>query len=217
MAKEPTKFEQAIRKGLADRAAAERAAHEAMARIVAAVGLPFTPESGGINALHSELDAAIAVYRHNELVREKPSERSGRLKRAHAYADKLSAILETFAGEVESSRLRRWRSEVGELLAYLDETDNGQARLAQILGVGSGFSPFELLVRGLMHTFRNYFGVEPGYTRKDKTVRGPFIDFVDAILREFRVGTSELRYWPYERRAIAAAVTKTRGGKSRRK
>lgn len=79
---------------------------------------------------------------------------------------------------------------------------------------GGGVSAFEWLAgTALPSVFKKFFG-EPRFSRAEQGPTGPFIHFVLAVLIEFKITN---RGEPYRAETVAAALTKARAGRPRRK
>jgi hypothetical protein len=79
---------------------------------------------------------------------------------------------------------------------------------------GGGMSAFEMLAGGeLALVFKKFFS-EPSFSRTEQGPTGPFIKFVLAVLTEFKITN---RGRPYRAETVAAALTKARAGRPRRK
>jgi len=79
---------------------------------------------------------------------------------------------------------------------------------------GGGVSPFEWLAgTALPKVFKQFFG-EPSFSCTEQGPTGPFIHFALAVLAEFEIKN---RGKPYRAETVAAALTKARTGRPRRK
>ncbi len=176
----------------------------AIDRILKAVGR--VPNDLDKQELRSDLEGVSTLHLTGKRLRDAPAKRRKRLKRTAAAAKKLALLLETFSDEVEKSRLRRCRKEVDGLVAYIER---GSGSLAKVLGVKETTALENLVGRGLWSTFKNHFGVPKSKYTKDHhkdVVRGPFIDFAEAALKELGITV-----WsrPVSRQAIADALTRS--------
>jgi hypothetical protein len=79
---------------------------------------------------------------------------------------------------------------------------------------GGGVSAFEWLAgTALPSVFKKFFG-DPSFSRTEQGPTGPFIDFVLAVLTEFKI---TYQGKPYSAETVATALTKVRAGRPRRK
>jgi hypothetical protein len=104
-----------------------------------------------------------------------------------------------------------------ENLKHLREgpPDSLRSHMAMVeKNIGAGVSAFEWLAgTSLPLVFKKFFG-EPSFSRTEQGPTGPFIHFVLAVLTEFEITS---RGKPYSAETVAAALTKARAGRSRRK
>jgi hypothetical protein len=159
--------------------------------------------------------------------------RSKRFRAIQKHAKELARLLEE--DEAEEALIRdNWREilpkemlsprEFAEILYRLlmnlkhlwkdDSPDSLREHIAMVeKDYGRGASAFEWLAGAeLPRVFKKFFG-EPRFGRTEQGPTGPFIHFVLAVLREFKITN---RGKPYRAETIAMALTNARAGRSRR-
>jgi hypothetical protein len=159
--------------------------------------------------------------------------RSKRFRAIQKHAKELARLLEE--DEAEEALIRdNWREilpkemlsprEFAEILYRLlmnlkhlwkdDSPDSLREHIAMVeKDYGRGASAFEWLAGAeLPRVFKKFFG-EPRFGRTEQGPTGPFIHFVLAVLREFKITN---RGKPYRAETIAVALTKARAGRPRR-
>jgi hypothetical protein len=101
----------------------------------------------------------------------------------------------------------RFQHDLNRLIAALEA--DCPPKLAKLLDIDRGVSPFENVIRILADRYRHHFDEEPGYTTgwDCGEVDGRFIDFAEAALIELGITNDGS---PYSRKSIANALSKVR-------
>jgi hypothetical protein len=178
----------------------------AVARIVAAVKCPADLDKV---KLHQGLREVYWRHRAGLLLREKPAKQRRQRIRIMDLARQLRGLLADGGPLLTKKRPHHiYRDALDELIADVKETSALLERGPEI-GLGK-VSAFEYTVSLLQKVFEKHFRISHKYTKlpDNNVVKGPAIDFVAAALQEFGVLNAGR---PYERRAIADAMTRARG------
>jgi hypothetical protein len=190
---------------------------EGIGRILAETG--NAPANLDRQELLSDLDGTASLYRTGVDQRSAPAKREQRYEEIIATAENLKSLLRS---EYRFLRylpaLDRLIEDVHPVKETLDPAHNILTKkptpdfpvpLATLLDVGHGHvSAFENLVGLLVQTYEKHFKPEEaGYTKVPDSleVRGPFINFAEATLRELKITKTSGE--PYKRKTIADALT----------
>jgi hypothetical protein len=170
--------------------------------IIASVGAAVPPKIDKAELL-SDLKGTVSLYRHSVGLRNEPAKRAQRLAKVIKAARYLQSEL---AGDP-----RFWSTLLElERVCQLGPYD---LRLPNMLGYKK-VSAFDNLIGFMLaETFEKHFKLKSGYSkdRIDGTVSGPFIEFAETVLDQFKIeieGKLKRGSRPYSRRAIADAYTK---------
>jgi hypothetical protein len=166
-------------------------------RIIEAVG--DHPTEVDRRELLSDLEGIASLYQTGASQRVKPAEQRQRIERIVSTARHLKELLGT--------EISLWRYRPGLDRLMEEAKAEFPEKLAPLLDIGTA-SAFENLVGSLLKkTFEKHFLQDAGYSRDDvnEEVRGAFIDFAEASLRELGITNAGA---PYARNSIASALSK---------
>jgi hypothetical protein len=188
---------------------------EALTRILDAVGSEFIPANLDLDGLRADIQLAAWWWMQITGEKNQPA-RLRRLQDIRRAAEGLKRLLEEDAQSgLELSKYPFTGSDpltvLSQLTNYvnrvLEPLDGMRTRRVPLKG-----SAFDWAVQWLMEPYSKYFRRKAGVSRLGGKVRGPFIRFADAALRELKIFNDGK---PYSCETIARAVTASKPRKLR--
>jgi hypothetical protein len=155
--------------------------------------------------LREELNSILAWHPLGVYHRSAPAKRHKDIENIVAIAKKLRALIKN-----NWLLVSKHDANLEQLIVDVEKFRFPVNQLPHIeFGVGES-SAFEHLVgQWLRQIFETHFKIKAGYTRDPYTdpseIRGPFIDFAQAVLKELQIHNNGA---PYSRSAIATALSK---------
>lgn len=175
----------------------ERVPLGAEMRIVQAVGR--TRDDLDLAGLRADLENVASLHWSGVNIRNAPAKQKKCSQEIVDTAGQLKALIG------ENVLLRKHIGAINGLISEVQRLQKLPQRVADVLGVDAD-SAFRNTILHLSRMYKTHFKLEAGYTKDsyDDEIKGEFIDFAEAALKELNIG-------PYARSSIARELTALNG------